>query len=452
VIENVIEEDYTNSDLKLYNANSEKLAKRGIVANPAQLGSGAQGTVYDIGNNKTFKITNDEAEAESVYHLLKMNKDYSHIVKYYDVFKFPREKDQKAHITYYGVVMEKLQKLSQDQKDIVRFALQNLLSHSDSYVGSTWDELVQNAIKNFSTTRSVDYANAMFDAAKDIGMDIMFEQLAESKIIHHDLHCNNVMFKDGHVVAIDFGFSESPGKEPPVIERVIRELSADDINIADLAFYLQGKYKEKVNVRTGGNWRTKVLGAGSYGVAFDLGNSMVLKVTTDVSEAKAMNHVKQNGHNLKHVVKVLDIFKFKEDDMIPDSGVFGIVMEKLEQLSNDEKVEFDKMMGSLDYVADLSNVFKTDKTWEKHLETFEVTMKKMNVSNQRFSKERFDNMIELCKKYQMPQINDELHSLNIVFLDFHGENVMKRGSDYVMIDLGASSKSPGAEPPTLEKV
>jgi cytidyltransferase-like protein len=280
----------------------------------------------------------------------------------------------------------------------------------------------------------------------------MFEQLAESKIIHHDLHCNNVMFKDGHVVAIGFGFSESPGKEPPVIERVIRELSADDINIADLAFYLQGKYKEKVNVRTGGNWRTKVLGAGSYGVAFDLGNSMVLKVTTDVSEAKAMNHVKQNGHNLKHVVKVLDIFKFKEDDMIPDSGVFGIVMEKLEQLSNDEKVEFDKMMGSLDYVADLSNVFKTDKTWEKHLETFEVTMKKMNVSNQRFSKERFDNMIELCKKYQMPQINDELHSLNIVFLDFHGENVMKRGSDYVMIDLGAASKSPGTEPPTLEKV
>ena len=52
----------------------------------------------------------------------------------------------------------------------------------------------------------------------------------------------------------------------------------------------------------------------------------------------------------------------------------------------------------------------------------------------------------------MPQINDELHSLNIVFLDFHGENVMKRGSDYVMIDLGAASKSPGTEPPTLEKV
>jgi tRNA A-37 threonylcarbamoyl transferase component Bud32 len=45
---------------------------------------------------------------------------------------------------------------------------------------------------------------------------------------------------------------------------------------------------------------------------------------------------------------------------------------------------------------------------------------------------------------------NELHDNGITFYDFHSENIMKRGKDYVVIDLGYSKQKENKRIPVIE--
>jgi hypothetical protein len=65
------------------------------------------------------------------------------------------------------------------------------------------------------------------------------------------------------------------------------------------------------------------LGKGMFGVAHDIGNNKVLKLTKDKSEAINSNKIK--GEKMKHIADIYDVKKFQ----IEDREYFLIILEKL---------------------------------------------------------------------------------------------------------------------------
>ena len=73
----------------------------------------------------------------------------------------------------------------------------------------------------------------------------------------------------------------------------------------------------------------KRLGAGSFGQVFLLDNGLVLKVTTDQSEAQASENLRRLGYDAC-VVRIFDVFAMaKPGEFSGDPQVFGIVQEYL---------------------------------------------------------------------------------------------------------------------------
>lgn len=212
--------------------------------------------------------------------------------------------------------------------------------------------------------------------------------------------------------------------------------TADEAGIQEVL----SRWKELL-VKNGINVGQK-LGAGSYGVAFDIGSNQVLKVTGDVKEAVASN--KLIGKNYKHLVKVFKVFKFPEQD-----GMWrGIVLEKLTPMSNGEKREWQRADSVIDkyFSNGLYSVF--GKTWKEW--TAIVREKAESVSEEAL--EELEEALEDLEAFKLDEILDELKSAGISFGDFHTGNLMKRQREYVITDLGQSLTAGGKHPPVLEKI
>lgn len=203
--------------------------------------------------------------------------------------------------------------------------------------------------------------------------------------------------------------------------------------------------------------KLKELGRGQMGIAFDAGNGKVLKVTTDRSEATSSNKIV--GKNYNHIVRIEDTFRFKTSD---GSKIYGIVQEKLTPLSDQERREVDD---AFDLIREKENLLKTiaTKSWE-HLkqELFDEISKEVageigipetspafQNKVRKVSMRKHSYIVSLLEKYKISEMMKELRNAKIEFADYHSGNIMKRGNDYVINDLGAS-KSDGAEPAVLE--
>jgi cytidyltransferase-like protein len=187
------------------------------------------------------------------------------------------------------------------------------------------------------------------------------------------------------------------------------------------------------------------VGAGSWGAAFRLRDGRILKVTSDDSEARAANHIK--GKDAAHVGKIFDVFQFPQSTKktkapwrsMGTATWYGIVQEELHPLDSSEAKELDGAVATFRGVIHRVGLFDP---WRV------VKMKLLQlVPNDRDGAKAAFAVFE---KYQVPQMIEDLKSMGVRdFYDFHSGNVMKKGENYAVIDLG-QSLSPGAEPPMLE--
>jgi len=200
--------------------------------------------------------------------------------------------------------------------------------------------------------------------------------------------------------------------------------------------------KKKINILS-----AKVLGTGTQGTAFDIGGDKVLKLTKDKKEAIASN--KLLGSAMESVAKIFDVFKLKEEE------VYGIVQEKLDPLSASEKKEYNEML----VFTAIPLWLKHANTWDEAVdETFKFVVKKRgdgdvksDTSKEAISKA--DKIIDsLEQKFNMKKMWEELKAKGISFYDFQGDNLMKRGGEYVLIDIGLSNVTGGQEPGVLERI
>jgi hypothetical protein len=233
----------------------------------------------------------------------------------------------------------------------------------------------------------------------------------------------------------------------------------------------------------------QLLGAGTQGPAYDMGGNKVLKVTTDKSEAQAS--LKLKGKNLKHVNNFYDVFKFPPGG--PAKGdLYGIIQDKLTPLNDAEKMELNDGIGwFMDPELKTSvRPFIERGDWEGALKAIQHVMEQYYVQGKikeatttapargsafkpakdaggpqikpmgqqqkvdpqvaRTQAQReYARVLQIFKKYQIGEMIKEVRSQGLTFIDYHDGNIMKRGSSYVINDLGGSEGG-GNEPPVME--
>jgi hypothetical protein len=173
----------------------------------------------------------------------------------------------------------------------------------------------------------------------------------------------------------------------------------------------------------------KFLGAGLHGYAYEMSNGRVFKLTDDVSEAMASRVIM--GKKTTYIANIYDVFKFKGTDM------FGIVQEKLTPPSSQEKTFWDEMSDlNVVHLALIDGFGPWSQVSQQIKDT--ISDAAPEDENLHLTPTERKNILINLKKYNFPQMIDELYKFGIKFDDFHGENIMKRGNTSVIIDLGYS--------------
>ena len=181
----------------------------------------------------------------------------------------------------------------------------------------------------------------------------------------------------------------------------------------------------------------QVLGIGTRGTAFDLGNR-VLKITNDASEAAVANILK--GKNLSNVVNFYDVWAFG------DTGFFGITQEKLSALTAADAKKFNDAILATGLPVWMRSSEADWKKVKEKVKSFIVRQVKKkfpkNYNSQEakdFVKTINDQWNLLVKEYKIRDLFNTLNSLGIGFHDYHAGNMMKRpDGSLVLIDLGMS--------------
>jgi len=250
------------------------------------------------------------------------------------------------------------------------------------------------------------------------------------------------------VISIQEAITEAEVEKSPDLESVGID------NLEKIVIVNADKLKERTGINASS---LGYLGHGAMGIAFDAGGGKVLKVTTDAREAVTSNSLKGKTA-LQHVVKIFDVFRFPGEEPL----IYGIVTEKLTELSATEKRDVDRATDFMGEHDDLIEIVAT-KSWEEFENALyekykEEAAKELGVDPndpkgankiRKATTRQYGFNINLLKKYNIPEMHAELRQHNIEFADYHSGNVMKRGSHYIINDLGKSN-SPGAEPDVLE--
>jgi len=444
-----------------------KVRGRGYdISDHAVLGSGGMGTAFDIGNNRVLKLTTDEDEAKSSNHI--RGKNMKNVVRVFDVFKLPKERSGKAGDVY-GIVQEKLQEMPNDKEEQFTQAMRDLKSATGVATkyfinGRRWDAFVGDVITKAARRGKEDVARKALAQLEDLEMNDMVDQLNTANVEFEDYHPGNIMMRGTNFVITDLGFSQSPGADPDVLEAtaVTRPTNSMAARAAvataqlDPSFF--EKWSDKLLRRGIDTHGARELGHGSNGTAFQLKSGEVLKVTKDKMEAKTSAYIK--GKKLRNVVQIYDVFKFPA----PNDVYYGILQEKLQDMSSTEVRRFDDLDDLLQDAVEDSDEWRGDNettsggyysiltglknmTWDEFEEYIYHYVKTPQ------AKLKAKRALAMLKdQFQLDKIADQLVGIGIQFHDYHTGNIMRRGNEHVIIDLGVSRSPAPGEIPTLEAV
>jgi cytidyltransferase-like protein len=474
--------------------NAQKLAQRKIdVSNAKPLGVGGNGVAFDLGQT-VLKVTKDDKEANS--SMVIKGKDFPNIVKVFDVFRFPET-------PYFGIWQEKLQPIPpQDKNEFTEFVTDIEVESgmfSDLWKLGDWKEIVDYAMEGAredeeATPESIArIRKEIMVLQRKYQMDKIVAQLKAAKIQFRDFHGGNVMMRGSEHVLIDLGYSKSPKQQvanlesivgvvsnlieagPPPIPASQRKVPKDaagkalGIDTAGAKNFINRNLEKLAKKGINGN-AAKQIGQGTRGVAFDIGNNRVLKISNDVQEAIAANKLKE--FNLKHVVRFFDVFRFPEED--PKLGhVYGVVQEKLIPLggadSSNQQVsgESAELNNALIKLQLPQTIYKSGYDWDRTKQMVaEFVQSEIKRKYPQFSSDDIDRKYaekyaaemngywKICtQKFHIGDMVQELSAKGVKFHDYHAGNIMKRpNGEYVLIDIGYSKVAGGKEPGVLERV
>jgi len=157
--------------------------------------------------------------------------------------------------------------------------------------------------------------------------------------------------------------------------------------------------------------RFKYQGHGSFGTAFQINKTMVMKITADKSEMNTMTIVMKNPSEF--IVKVYDTFQIKIG-----CNVRYFIIQKLLKCAKRKWALF-----ANDFIRESDEPLQT-----RHLNSFKSYIDKNNWK--KTEKDIFFQWIKCVCEYF------DKHSIR--FHDIHPGNIMRDDAHHVLIDLGAS--------------
>lgn len=221
-------------------------------------------------------------------------------------------------------------------------------------------------------------------------------------------------------------------------------------------------WAEKLDLKVG-----QRLGSGTQGVAYDIGDGKILKVTTDESEAAAAAALV--GKKLRGVYQVDASYAAKNSQ-----ARFAIIQEKLKPISSelDELFRWTSRHILLGAIYGLMNKLSPEEAAESIEMNWQAQFESIAYGLQKYSPKVYEYVLNNLKKTAdimatMPDYKGKftkkqvdaaieviygllnLRKMGITFSDVHSGNVMMRGSKPVLIDIGYS-KGSSAKPKVVE--
>jgi len=188
--------------LKAVDTYKDKLRSMGINLH-SNLGSGANGFVYDMSDGKVAKITKDRTEANATYRI--KGKRLKNVYEIYEVFEL-------GDLGIFLIIQEKLQPLNPIIEKYWTPAQTALggFRVNPSEASRTFDKywIALERHHSFPSMDSTEYLESK-RAFLEVGNGL--KELQKNEIKWHDWHIGNIMQKSsGAYSIIDLGVSQSP--------------------------------------------------------------------------------------------------------------------------------------------------------------------------------------------------------------------------------------------------
>jgi len=336
--------DDINYSIELAN----ELALKINLGQPQHLAGGSNGHAFTINNNTILKITADVSEADAGVKILRENPKY--LAKIYSIYKIV---DTEKNLTFFAILQENVvdKPISEFHKyeNIFDTILPNGLDITSVYIKMRkrkieYQELIDIAnhilIDNSEANITTEDRNKTYNYF--IGIINISQELIQYGIKSWDYgNPSNLGYKDGVLKFFDIG---GYGAEEPSIEskNIIYLPEGKENILENFDRQTADRIGSKI-VQINQYKHMKYAGQGTHGFAYNIGNDLIMKVTSDKSEA--VEGLKIRGKELKHLANIYEIYQInpKSGSTIPESYV--IIVEKLKI----NEPYFDRIVDRLDY-------------------------------------------------------------------------------------------------------
>jgi hypothetical protein len=333
-----------NYAIQLANSIAEKLGIKTIEYMAGSTG----GHVFDIGDTKILKLTTDISEADAAAKLIRVKP--IHIAIVYNIYKIV---DTEKNKSFFGIIERNIIDKPVQQfvrnVEIIDTIMPNDMTTVDFYIimkkRFDYNNLV-NLAKNILTEKpEVNISNIERQQAYDWLIEL-FEIKKEllSYNIKSDDYSNpkNLGYEDGILKFFDvgdyYGVNEPDLGDANIIFLPENEEILDEKynrNIAD------NIAKQIAKIR--GYNEPKFIDAGEYGVAYDIGDDKILKITADNSEAA--ENLKLINKPLKYIAQPYNVFTIDSKNTYI-SKTYAIVLEKLKT----DPQKFKRLKERIDFI------------------------------------------------------------------------------------------------------
>ena len=431
---------FTLNDRSYGDELARQVANKLNLTQPKYLGGGANGFAYQINDNLVMKLTTDVSEADAASKLMRVRP--RNIATIFNLYKVH---DTNANKSVFVIMQENvndkpLEKFRKYDDDIEKIqpagmGYTDILSSIRIPKRFDYNQMLEIAKHILTDNPAANVSQTDRQAAYEflVGILTIRKELLEYGIKSKDyVEKRNLGYKDGVLKFFDAGGYH--GVDEPNIggddviqlpENVNEEQLEEDYP-REKADRIANRIANKLGIQ-----EPKYLGHGSIGVAYDIGDNKVLKITKDNSEA--YENLKLVGKKLKYIADTYRVFEVTPEK-IPEGEkkTYAIILEKLVP----DEANFKRMYDRLDYV--FKNIFDTNykEALDSYLDGYEY-------NDDAIDKNKVDNYFKKNSQdgeffFSILRIVEELRELGIDSYDFYNpENLGYKPSGVIgFFDVG----------------
>jgi len=419
---------------------AREIANKLSLTQPKYIGGGANGFAYQINDNLVMKLTTDVSEADAASKLLRVRPQ--NIATIFNLYKVLDTATNKSIfvIMQENVNEKPLEKFRKFDDDIEKIqpagmGYTDILSSIRIPKRFDYNQMLEIAKHVLTDNPAANVSQTDRQAAYEflVGILNIRKELLGYGIKSKDyVEKRNLGYKDGVLKFFDtggyYGVDEPNIGDDDVIqlpENITEEQLEEDYP-RDKADRIANRITTKLGIQ-----EPKYLGHGTIGVAYDIGDNKVLKITKDNSEA--YENLKLVGKKLKYIADVYRVFEVTPEN-IPEGEwkTYAIILEKLVP----DEANFKRMYERLDYV--FKNIFDTD-----YKEALDSYLDGHQYNDDAIDKSKVDNYFKKNSQdgeffFSILRIVEELREHGIDSYDFYNpENLGYKPSGVIgFFDVG----------------